>query len=390
MLDSFLRQVTKDSYGPISFLEKTKTPVIIHKFHDAISVLGWGKMPDPILDRGRAAAVTYSVLNQKLLSTDAWKTFLRSAQALSFRKAGTSIQQSGNVSSMLNELAETFPMRSTFLGAIGESSFRDLDGKLGLWSDQLLKLEASSLQPVNGRLPMIYPVIEFIAEEKVPAATVMGRTVWDYSIFKNQAAPKALPFEFLCHFKLTESSLKNLKVDSISLPKTASLQTLQAGTSWDFPVIELVLPQDPFERRIGLSEAIWMTGFKPEFLQRTLLTAAWVAAFTRTQVVPFELQSVKLRFAIGSDGNLILNDCFALDDLHLEKEGQLYHSSTAIEHYQKTSWFEAVMHARNHGETFGMSEWKRLCVEPAPFLEAKTKSKLEAESLEIATLMLGK
>ena len=48
MLDSFLRQVTKDSYGPISFSEKTSIPAVVHKFNDGFSVLGWGRMPDPL------------------------------------------------------------------------------------------------------------------------------------------------------------------------------------------------------------------------------------------------------------------------------------------------------------------------------------------------------
>ncbi|MBC7396221.1 MAG: hypothetical protein H7333_02165, partial [Bdellovibrionales bacterium] len=235
-----------------------------------------------------------------------------------------------------------------------------------------------------------YPVSEYIAEEKVPTSTVMGRAVWDYSIWKQQAGVKVLPFEFLCHFTLTDASLKRLNVESVSLPKAASLQTLQAGTTWDFPVIELVLPQDPFERRMGLSHALWVTGFSAEFLQKTLLSAAWIAAFTRYYTPGMNLNSVKLRFALDAQGRLLLHDSFTLDDLHLEKEGRNLHVDSAIEFYQRTSWYENAMHAKHHAETFGLNEWKRLVAEPAPFLDPKFKLKLEADLQEIAKQFLGK
>ena len=388
MLDSFLRHVTKDSYGPISFKEKTSSPAIVHKFHEGISVLNWGKMPDVILNRGKVGAAVFTELNQALQSELAWKNFLKSPEALSFRKAGTSISQSGNVSAMLNELAEVFPISSNFLGVIDEPHFKALDSKTALTVDQLLPRD--QVQASLEKQAMLYPVVEYIAEEKIPHSTVMGRAVWDYSLWKKQASPKMLPFEFLCHFALTESSLKKLKIDAISLPKTASLHTLQAGVSWDFPVVELILTQDPFQKRIGLSDAIWITEWSPEKLQTTILTAAWIAAFLKYTIKGFSLNAVQLKFAVDSTGALILCDPGSLDDLHLEKNGHLFHSELALQFYQKTSWFETVVHAQKHAETFGLSEWKRLCAEPAPWMDPKFKTEFEADHLLIAKNLLGK
>jgi phosphoribosylaminoimidazole-succinocarboxamide synthase len=381
MLDSFLRQVTKDSYGPISFHNKTALPAVVHKFQDAFSVQGWGRMPDPILGRGKVNAFLFSKFNMAVQSEAAWKLFLKSPYALAFRKAGASIQQSGNLSSMLNELTDTFPMANNFIGAINEQQFKAIDQKTSLSPRELMPEDAFSGTPEQA--PLVYPVCEFISEEKVPVSQVMGRAVWNHSVFKEQVGAKPLPFEFLCHYKLTESSLKRLKVDSVSLPKTASLQTLQAGTTWDFPVVELVLAQNPFEKRVGLSEAIWMTGMAPEALQKTMLTAAWVSAFMRNRLKKLELDSIKIRFALLADGTLMLNDNFTLDDLHLERDGHLLHTDSSMDFYQKTSWLESVMHARAQAETFGMPEWKRLIAEPAPFLDPKVKSKLEADQQEL-------
>ncbi len=59
MLDSFLRQVTKDSYGPIKLLDRTELPAVVLKFHDAFSVMGWGRMPDPLDNTKHNLLVSY-------------------------------------------------------------------------------------------------------------------------------------------------------------------------------------------------------------------------------------------------------------------------------------------------------------------------------------------
>ena len=295
MLDSFLRQVTKDSYGPIKLLDRTKLPAVVLKFHDAFSVMGWGRMPDPLLGRGKVNAFLFSKWNALVQSEQAWKNYLKSPDSLAFRKAGASIQQSGSMSSSLNELTETFPMRNTFLGAISEAEFKALDEKQPLTKERLISSDVYTGK-IGENIPMIYPVTEFIAEEKTPQATVMGRAVWNQAMFRQQSGVKPLPFEFLCHFRLTEQSLKRLKVDSISLPKTASLQTLQAGVTWDFPVIELILSQNPYEKRVGLSEAMWMTGLSPDALQKAMLSAAWVSAFIRHHVKESDFKFIETSF----------------------------------------------------------------------------------------------
>jgi phosphoribosylaminoimidazole-succinocarboxamide synthase len=378
MLDSFLRQVTKDSYGPISFEGST---AIVQKFQDAFSVLGWGRMPDPIQGRGKINAYLFSKFNQDIQSVDSWKQFLKSPDALSFRKAGASIQQSGSMSSSLNELAETFPMANHYLGAISETDFKNLDQRNPLTRTQFLNPE--TFKTNTETLPNVFPVCEFISEEKVPQGMVMGRAVWNQSMFRKQQGTKPLPFEFLCHYKLTETSLKNLNVEAVSLPKTASLQTLQAGVTWDFPVIELLLAQNPFEKRVGLSEAMWMTGLEPDQLQNAMLTAAWISAFMRYRLKTLTLNAIKIRFALKEDGSLMLIDNFSLDDLYLERAGQTLHPDTACEFYQKTSWHEAVVHAKKHAETFGQANFKQSVTEPAPFLDPKIKTKLEQDQQEL-------
>ena len=340
-------------------------------------------MPDPILGRGKVNAFLFSKFNTVIQSQNAWTQFLRSPEALAFRKAGASIQAGGQqgstLSANLNELAESFPLRNNFIGSIGENEFKAIDQKSTITPEQFLAPTTFDAKT----FPMVYPVCEYIAEEKIPVGLVMGRAVWNYALYKDQKGPKPLPFEFVCHYRLTDTSLKRLKIDAVSLPKTASLQTLQVGATWDFPVIELALTQNPFEKRVGLSEAMWMTGMTPETLQKAILTAAWVSAFIRHKIKKVELNAIKIHLAVGANGEFVLNDNFALDDFYLEREGRMLHPDSALEFYQKTSWIESVAHAKAHAETFGNAEWKRLVAEPAPFLDPKVKARLEADQQEL-------
>lgn len=186
---------------------------------------------------------------------------------------------------------------------------------------------------------------------------------------------------------MTEASLSELNTRSLALPKTASLSTLKPGTDWDFPLVELVLSQDPFRKRVDYSEALWISEFTPEQMQKNILTAAWISAFIRYQAhkAKLKLNAVNLRFSLDPKNQLMLFDAFSMDDLHFDG----MHVDESNHFYQKTSWFEAVHHAKKHAEQAGFSEWKRLCAEPAPWLDSKVKQDLEQRLFEMTSRLVG-
>jgi hypothetical protein len=49
-----------------------------------------------------------------------------------------------------------------------------------------------------------------------------------------------------------------------------------------------------------------------------------------------------------------------------------------------------VVRARRHASEFGLTEWKRLCVEPAPFLDPSVKTEFEAEYRGLERMIRGK
>ena len=374
MLDSFLRGVTKDSYGPITFTQgPTATqpgfyqgPAVVHKFHDAFSMYRWGKMPDSLPERGKANTFVFAHLNQLVQSPTAWKEYLRSPEALAFRKAASAIPQTmapvasmgmtAHLSSMLNEISESFSThhQSNYLGLITDDVYRKLTGSDSLTHSQCVDQANAEVLNFNS---MLYPVCEYFTEEKIPVSTVMGRAVWDYSIWKKQAAPKLIPFEIHCDFEASKAA---------------------------FPAMDLVLGQQSFLKKITASEALWITEWTPDQLQELYLRAAWIASFVRNYGMKngMELKALPLRFGVDSRGKFVLVDSLALEDLMPLNE--------LDEFYKKTQWFESVERAQTQALGLGYSEWKRLCTEPAPWLDSKVKEASLQSFRNAANAWLGK
>jgi hypothetical protein len=273
------------------------------------------------------------------------------------------------VSAVLNGLSDHLPVPSNYLGVLDETVFLDLGPGAVI---------PGNLEIRNGDEGMkLYPVAGFFPEVRPIQSLVLGRSGLDYSPWREAVGPKLLPFEIECHFVLNADSFSNLKTDSISIPKTASLHLLQVGAEFDFPLIEMVLSHDPCGRKISSSEALAVSGLGGPVLQEILLSAAWIAAWTRYQVRSMKLHSVRLRFGFDGDGGLVLVDAFEPDDLVLEKDGRRLHPDGLLDYYSKTSWYDGVLRARRQAVEFGLTDWKRLCVEPAPVLDPAVKAGFE-------------
>ena len=73
----------------------------------------------------------------------------------------------------------------------------------------------------------------------------------------------------------------------------------------------------------------------------------------------------------------------------MEHQGQSLHTDLALQYYQKTNWFESVIHSQKSAKQQGLSEWKRLCVETAPWIEPKFKQVLEKIAPTVAFQLTG-
>jgi hypothetical protein len=400
MLDPIFKSAGQDVYGPIQIQTRLGsssatggwTLGTVQKFQDTYSVLGWGRMPDTWTGLGSAQLTIHHHLSTILASSEAWKDFFRSADALTFRKAAASIPQQNeslnlsakmeSVGSMLNDLTDRFPIHQTYMGSISESEFKKLNPRSPVPSEVLQSLASTQSSTANGA-GSVYGVFESAVEEKVPTSTVLGRAVWDHSVWKKTRGPRLLPFEIVNHFEVSEVAFQNLKTslksDSLVIPKTASASAVQVGSQWDYPLQEIVLAQDPYQTRIGFSEMMWMTDFSPLQIQQILLLSGWMGTHLKSILKKsgFQLQSASLRLGLDTDGTFFLGSKLTLDELRVVNHQVAFHTDLSLAHYQKTSWHDAVVHAKKTAKSQGLVDWKRLCIEAAPWIEPKIKANLE-------------
>ena len=302
------------------------------KFLDSFSVLDWGRMPDAIPYRGKFQLLQQAFIDLKITSAEEWQNFLRSSDALAFRKAATAVLQSGVVTAHLNELADSFPMKCSGLGMITE------DG---------LKVELTELiqkTEIIQKNESYYLLNEAYPETKITSSTVMGKTVWDFSDWKNETGPKAFPFEFDCEF------------------------------IEDFPRIILRCPQKTLSTEISISEAMLITELPAALLEEVILKAAWIAAFTQFQLKDvssnLERKVFRIRMGMMSFPTSTVSPFVFLGSsvelVELEAELKKYYSSTV--------WGKTVLELQLQARARGITEWKRLCTEPAPWLDPQLKT----------------
>jgi len=265
-----------------------------------------------------------------------WLNFLRSSDALAFRKSASSVLKSGMVTATLNDLADYFPMKSSGLGLILEEKFDSAD--LEVLRNAPLKLSSS----IAKNTEPYFLLSEAYEEEKISSSSLMGKTVWTFSDWKKKSGPKAMPFEFECEF-------------------------LE-----DFPRITLRCPQKILSTEVTLSEALLITELSADQLEEVILRAAWIAAFARYQLKSASSNREKMIFRIRMGINSAFEPSpfvflgLSMDLLEIESELKNY--------YLGTLWGKTVVEIQNQARERGMMEWKRYCTEPAPWLDPKLKA----------------
>ncbi len=372
MIDSLARGHTKDIYGPVLLEQGVKASVPAHlfRFSDSIHALRAGRLPDSIPGRGLANAAIHAHLHRALQDRKAWSLFLKSEDAVSLRKGLSTIhiQPGAALSGDLNELAISLGksgLRTPFLGQVAEEEFQ----------------KSADLTPlrVTNEAPTRFSAQEVTQEWKEEHAFVLGRPVSNWSApGESLAKMECLPFFIRAHFVLLPESPLLARVQRapelmghLAVPKTASLAALRAGESFDFPVLECIAANDPFESVLSSNELMARARMDANSLQELLLLAGWTAAFIRAEwkKKTVDLVSVNLRFGIDrTSGEWSLVDSLSLDDQRIHFAGAVLSHDWVLEPLSKTSWFDAILHARRQALAHGVRDFRRLCVEPPPRL----------------------
>lgn len=330
MFEPLSRSTNQDVFGFHS--------VVARKYLDSFSVFDWGRMPDGIPHRGRLHAFIEAFVNLKIVSKDEWTCYFRSPEAHAFRKAATAILKSGKVTASLNEVAEVFPMKTSDLGMIRESSF-----KAGIMDPVPLSTGVLASDERYYLLSEPYP------EEKIQPVNVMGKPLWDFSVWKKNPGKKALPFEIECSFE-----------------------------SGDFPEVSFQCPQKTIAPEVSYTEALLMTGLTPEKLQELILRSAWISGFIQYQfrtIHPIQDRK-KIRIRMGIDTAV---DPSLVEFVYLGSVIEFCGYEEELKrHYSTTVWGKVVQDLRQQAREKGVVEWKRNCSEPAPWLDSKMKAEFSS------------
>jgi hypothetical protein len=330
MLEPLSRSTSQDVFGFHS--------VVARKFLDSFSIFDWGRMPDSIPNRGRFNAFLEAFINLRIASKDEWTKYFRSPEAHAFRKSATSVLKSGKVTANLKEVAEVFPMQTSDRGLIRESSF-----KAGVMDPLQLTSEVLANDERFYLLSDPYP------EEKILPITVMGKPLWDFSVWKKNPGKKALPFEIECSFE-----------------------------SGEFPEVTFKCPQKTISPEVSYTEALLITGLTPEKLQELILRSAWISGMIQYQlrtVHPVQDRKV-IRIRMGMDTSVDPSTVefvylgSSIEFCNLEEELQRYYSTTV--------WGRVIQDIRQQAREKGIVDWKRSCSEPAPWLDSKLKAEFSS------------
>lgn len=363
MISPLYKGSVKDLRGPVS---AAGTPALIFEYTDAYSVFDWGRMPDPLAGKGQALAVLAADWFERLESPEQWKEFSKSPAALSLRKGN----RFGAAFNELGERLQARGLRTHFLGT------------LPALPEKTDVTPVPIAQAARANAPFRHLVVRQVSVVKPDNATVLGRSIPDYSKTRISPPPRLVPLEVVFRFSCPEGSslLERVARDpnylaSIGFGKAGGFAeySVTPGARWDFPVLELFTKLESSDRPLNLTEALAISGLEGAQLQDLLLKTAWVAGFIKALCAKsgVELADGKLEWGVDAQGETFLVDAIGPDELRLLKDGIQLSKEFLRGFYRDSSWYAAIGRAKEQAKAQGVADWKRLAGEtPAPLSQA--------------------
>lgn len=354
-------------------------PALMFEFTDAYSVFDWGKMPDLISTKGQALAMMSAFWFETLASSDAWRAYSKSADALSLRKENPF----GSAFVEVGERLKLTGLRTHYLGAV------EFD------RDQRMTLNALS----EVKVPTNRIACRAVRVDRPETARVLGREVYDYARARDRASaegfrgPKLVPLEVVFRFSAgSGSSLRKRLDENPNLLEEMGFHgfSAESGARFGFPVLEVYTKLESTDRLLSFNEALAISGLSARCFEEMLFLTAWVAGFVRAVYARegITLEDGKFEWAVDHDGELMLVDAIGPDELRLTFDGISLSKELLREHYRASTWYEAVTKAKAEAAKRGEQDWKKRVgsAQPEPLSpESKSQVTLLYQSLCNAT-----
>ncbi|MFZ4404188.1 MAG: phosphoribosylaminoimidazolesuccinocarboxamide synthase [Pseudobdellovibrionaceae bacterium] len=301
----------------VGFAQNPDSSFLLFEFTDDYSVFDWGKMPDPIPQKGFGLSKLAQFFFQKLGDAKEWQGFLQ-----------TSATQQAIEELKKNNSPESVQKTTDQLSKSGLDS-------------HYLKNHNQELLTANNQDPFLFvsPVQVFS-----PAPAQCGPFAYfNYDHAKSQMGSSdksfLIPLEVVFRFELGEGS---------SFLKRHPDSPFKAGHRFTVPYVEFFTKLEPQDRSLSLSEAQQISGLSIEQFNQLYLKNVFTCLFLKSLFASKNINLVdgKLEWALatGQDNsaekNIILVDAIGPDELRLEYQNFQLSKEVLRKYYRYTSWYQ--------------------------------------------------
>lgn len=377
------------------------------EFTDDYSVFDWGKMPDTILNKGRALALIGGYFFEELKRPDLWRQLPASPHLSKFDSEFLQKRWRHKVFAGANALSE-----------VGLAShYECLVDKKGQQINLLQAGQTKPDQPIYMQVlraevyhPQAYQVMEqnlFFYNEtgnpaeqsqtndgapisqtgQKPKSTVLhsGQDAWTAnspgereasavsSYLSARSSYRLVPLEVVFRFGMPEGSslAERLRKDPEYF-KTLGLSCAPAANKlFERPVIEFSTKLEPKDRMLSWQEAVVLSGLSPqqfeEMIELTLDIALALHHIFGSRSI--ELWDGKFEFIQALDSAastptskppLLLADSIGPDELRLLYKGKQLSKEMIRQFYRGSQWEKSLKQAQSMAQSRGTLDWKTI------------------------------
>lgn len=360
MISYLYQGSVKNLLGPVQLNLKN---TLIFEYTDAFSVFDWGRMPDPLPQKGEALAILAAEIFEKLGMPETWKDFLKTSDAQALR-------EENRLGIFLNQVGEELQsegLKTHYLGVLQTGEIQSIPSQIELNTDSPFQWQVHSVNQMKD--PFRYLAVEPVSVIKPTVSRILGQSVVDYQITRNSPLPRMIPLEFVFRWSVPEGSslMSRVQRDSSYLA-TLGYPHLKAlsGVKWKFPLIETFTKLESTDRPLLFSEALAISGLTSQQFEQILCKTVWVASWLKFHfsVLGMELADGKLEWAITHDGVCFLMDAIGPDELRILKDGVQLSKEFLRAYYRDTSWYQSIENEKAFARTQGESDWRKKALKP--------------------------
>jgi phosphoribosylaminoimidazole-succinocarboxamide synthase len=315
---------------------------LLFQFTDDYSIFDWGKMPDSIVNKGRALTLFGASVFMCLADSGFWQEMASASRS------------SGRFDpDFLGKVFDSQAMKSLLKHGLG-SHFQGLVDSAG----NCLSLEKAAA--LKGEVYMKVGKAEVARPQDL---AVLGQRVFYYP--DGKGSTRLVPLEVVFRFGMPSGSslTERLRRD----PSYAGVLGLKSapreGEMFDRPVIEFFSKLEPKDRLLSVQEALLISGLNgdqfSDLVERAQLIA--LACFYLFAQVGIELWDGKLEFILH-DGSVELADSIGPDELRLLYAGTHLSKEMIRRVYRATPWEKSLKEAQKLAGERCTTDWKAICL----------------------------